>query len=71
MFGHNGDKVGHPVLTVQDYVDHCLKLSTVVTSLELNIKQLLNDYNGKKKVGLNSIDGLQCELLCASLLLRY
>lgn len=48
LFGHAGD--GQPKLTVEEYSTLCSKLATVVSSLEQNIKTLLKDYDGKKKV---------------------
>lgn len=51
LFGHVGvGQVPDPMLTIQDYSILCSKLSTLVTSLEQNIKRLLKDYDGKKKV---------------------
>ena len=47
LFGRNGDQ---PKLTVEGYSNLCSKLGTVVSSLEQNIKALLKDYDGKKKV---------------------
>ena len=50
VFGHNGEEVVKPVLTVDDYAQQCIKLSSVVSSLEQNIKKFLKEYDGKKKV---------------------
>ena len=45
-----GEQAGVPVLSPREYEKHCADLSCVVSSLELNIKKLLKDYDGKKKV---------------------
>lgn len=56
LFGHSGEQVSQPVLTVEDYSQHCSKLSGMVATLEQNIKTLLKDYDGKKKVMCNIVD---------------
>ena len=50
VFGHNGEHFTKPALTVKEYTEQCEKLGGVVGSLEQNIKKLLKDYDGKKKV---------------------
>lgn len=50
LFGHSGEQVGRPVLTVEDYTQQCSQLTSMVTTLEQSIKTLLKDYDGKKKV---------------------
>lgn len=50
VFGHHGEQVGRPVLTEEAYAQHCSKLTSVVGTLEQNIKTLLKDFDGKKKV---------------------
>lgn len=47
LFGQNGDQ---PKLTIEGYSSLCSQLGTVVSSLEQNIKAILKDYDGKKKV---------------------
>ena len=50
LFGHNKEQVSKPILTVTGYAEQLSKLSSMVTSLEQNIKKVLKDYDGKKKV---------------------
>ena len=50
LFGHHSEQVGRPELTVKEYTQQCSELNSMVTSLEQNIKKLLKDYDGKKKV---------------------
>ena len=40
----------HKSFFVQEFEEECLKLQSVVGTLEGNIKSLLKDYDSKKKV---------------------
>ena len=43
---------GFPVLCVGEYVEQCASLTSLINSLEMDVKQLVKDYEAKKKVQL-------------------
>ncbi len=59
MFGCDHGEQLKPVLTVEEYAQQCVKLGSVVNSLEQNIKKLLKDYDGKKKVATALLQYIQ------------
>ena len=48
--GSDHTATGVPVLCVQEYVDQCADLTTLINALEEDVKLLVKDYDKKKKV---------------------